>query len=347
LRQWQEGIMTPRDPKGRSRLLVVLDETSPEQHSQASGVVSRALGRARLDGEAMLLLQVCYEGSLNHAAFASRREIEAARNAVIDAETAKMEELQSRLAAELDIPVDYDVTWNRDRRAAILSAEQSWGADIIFKAKGERSYILGLFSNTDWDLLRESPVPVWFVANSGDCSPENGVVAAVDPVGDEPDSDQHFMLDDAVFEHAKRISDLYGAPLHVVHAYQLPRGVAAFQGYTPIYPAGTLAGATPVTSTPQMDQATREARDAMARRHGEAIQMFVDQHGIPLDDLLVLEGPPPEVICSVAYRKGAGVVVMGAGDKGRWERLMGHVSAEPSLADAPCDVLIVPAGRNA
>jgi universal stress protein E len=338
--------MAPRDPRAKSRLVAVLDNTSPEQHAPTDPVVRRAVAHARLDGEALLLLQVCYESSLSHGAFASRREIEAARNAVIDAETQKMIDLQARLGDELDVPVDYDVTWSRDRCAAILSAAHSWGAHIVFKGKGERSYILGLFSNTDWDLLRESPVPVWFVAPAGDCMPEQGVVAAVDPVGDAPDSDQHFQLDEAVFEHAKRTSDLYGAPLHVVHAYQLPRGVAAYQGYAPIYPAGTLAGATPVASTPQLDEASRKARDAMARRHGEAIQMFVDQHGIPLDDLLVLEGPTPEVICSVAHRKGAGLVVMGAGDKGRWERLLGHVSAEPSLAEAPCDVLIVPAPRR-
>lgn len=337
--------MTPREPKARSRLLVVLDETSPEQHSTASGVVRRARDRARLDGEAMLLLQVCYESSVTHGAFASRREIESARNAVVDAETEKMAELQAQLAEELSIPVDYDVTWNRDSCAAILSAAQSWGADIVLKDKGERSYIFGLLTNTDWELLRESPVPIWFVSHSGDRSPEDGVLAAVDPVGDAPDSDQHFMLDAAVFEHAKRTSDLYGAPLHVVHAYQLPRGVAGFEGYTPIYPAGALAGATP--ATPQMDDANRQAREAMARRHGEAIQMFVDQHGIPLDDLLVLEGPVSEVICSVAHRKGTGLVVMGAADKGRWERLLGHVSAEPALADAPCDVLVVPAGKSA
>jgi universal stress protein E len=338
--------MSPRQPKAKARVLVVLDSTSPEQHSAASGVVRRAMQRARLDGEAILLLQICYESSLNHVGFASRRELESARNAVIDAEAEKMAGLQAVLARDLEVPVDSEVSWNRDLGAAILDTAESWGADIIFKTKGSRGYVLGLFSNTDWDLLRQSPVPVWFVAPDADCDPVQGVVAAIDPVGDGPDDDQHFMLDDAVFEHAKRTSDLYRAPLHVVHAYQLPRGVAGFQGYAPIYPAGTLADVAPTVTTPQVDQAEREARDAIARRHGDAIQMFVDQHGIPLDDLLVLEGPTPEVICSVAYRKGAGLVVMGAAEKGRWERLIGHVSAEPSLAEAPCDVLIVPFGRN-
>lgn len=338
--------MTPRQPKARSRLLVVLDPTSAEQHSASSGVVRRALDRARLDGEAVLLLQICYESSLYHGAFASRREIETARNAVIDAESEKMAGLHAQLTRELKVPVDYEVAWNRDRSAAILSTADSWGADMIFKSKGTHGYVLGLFSNTDWDLLRQSPVPVWFVAPSPGCTPASGVVAAVDPVGDAPDSDQHFVLDDAVFEHAKRTSDLYGAPLHVVHAYQLPRGVAGFQGYAPIYPAGSLAGAAPAVPTPQVHQAEQEARQAIARRHGEAIRMFVDQHGIPLDDLLVIEGPTPEVICSVASRKGAGLVVMGAAEKGRWERLIGHVSAEPSLAEAPCDVLIVPLGHT-
>jgi nucleotide-binding universal stress UspA family protein len=337
--------MTPRDPKVASRLLVVLDDRSADQHSLDSAVIRRAAGRARRDGSAMLLLQICYESSLNHSAFASRREIESARNAVIDAETEKTLALQERLAEELEIPIDHEVTWSRDRCAAIVNAALSWEADIVFKQRGERSYTLGLFSNTDWDLLRESSVPIWFVAPSSGHVPEDGVVAAVDAVGDEPDSDQHFMLDDAVFEHAKRASDLYAAPLHVVHAYQLPRGIAGFQGYAPVFPVGTLGG-TPVASTSALEAADREARDALARRHGEAIQMFVDRHGIPLDDIEVLEGPTPDVIRSVATRKGAGLVVMGAADKGRWERLIGHVSAEPSLADAPCDVLIVPVGRG-
>lgn len=336
-----------REPKSSSRLLVVLDAKSPERYSEHSGVVERALGRARRDGQALLLLQICYESSLTYGAFASKHEIDAARTAIVDSEHEKMAKLQARLAGELGIPVEHQVCWSDDRCEAILGAARSWQADMIFKEKGERSYVLGLFSNTDWDLLRESPVPVWFVASGSGHSPEDGVVAAVDPVGDEPDSDQHFMLDHAVFEHAKRVSDIYAAPLSVVHAYQLPRGVLGLQGYVPIYPAGSLAGGAPAAATPQIAQANREASEALARRHGEAIQMFVDQHGIPVDDLEVLEGPTPEVIRRVAQRVGAGLVVMGAADKGRWQRLLGHVSAEPSLADAPCDVLIVPAGKVA
>ncbi|MFU8815000.1 MAG: universal stress protein, partial [Pseudomonadales bacterium] len=276
------------EPKSRSRLLVVLDAKSPERYSEHSGVVQRALSRACRDGAAMLLLQICYESSLTYGAFASRHEIDTARTAIIDSENAKMAELQAHLESESGLPVEHQVCWESDRCAAILRAAKSWQADIIFKEKGERSYVLGLFSNTDWDLLRESPVPVWFVASGSGRGPENGVVAAVDPLGDDPDSEQHFMLDHAVFEHAKLVSDLYEAPLSVVHAYHLPRGVMGFQGYAPIYPAGTLAGASPVATTPQMEQANQEAREALARRHGEAIQTFVDQHGIPLDDLEVL-----------------------------------------------------------
>lgn len=334
----------PRDDSG-ARILVVLDPASPDRHTEHSPVVARAVSRARRDGAALRLLEICYESSLTYGAFATRLEVETARNEVLDAATEKVVALQGRLARQLDVPVEYGVCWNHDRCAAILHETAAWGAEVVFKPKRDRSFILGLFGNVDWDLLRETSVPVWFVDPETDRAPEHGVVAAVDPVGDEPEAEEHFALDDAVFDHAKHLSDIYGAPLHVVHAYQIPRGITGFQGYAPIYPAGTLAGAAPVSPTPQMIEANREARDAVARRHGEAIQTFVDEHGIPLDDIEVVEGPTPDVIRAVAERKGAGLVVMGAGSKGRWQRLLGHVSAEPSLADAPCDVLVIPSAR--
>lgn len=326
------------------RVLVVLDGTSPDRYDPDNAVVRRAADFAGRAGSALMLLQVCYESSLTYGSFASRREIDAARNTVLDTETRKIKELQGALASRLSLPVDYRVLWNHDRCESILEQARDWGADVIFKEKGDRNFVLGLFSTTDWDLLRNAPAQVWFVSPDNPRSPQAGVVAAVDPLGDQPDSEEHFQLDDTVFQHAKLLADVYAGPLGVVHAYQLPRGVVGLQGYAPLYP-GVAAAATSAASA-EMAEVDRETRDAIARRHGEAIQTFVDEHGIPLDELVVREGPAPDVIRDVAESREAGLVVMGAGDKGRWQRLLGHVSAEPALADAPCDVLVVHSGTG-
>ncbi|MFW6092831.1 MAG: universal stress protein [Pseudomonadota bacterium] len=329
-------------PTGK-RLLVVLDASSPERYSPDHPVVRRAVGYARHDGQALMLLQVCYESSLTYGAFATRRELRSARSTVLEVASQKLAELRSALVGELDVPVEHDACWDADRAGAIVRKARSWNADVVLKTKRERSYVLGLFSSTDWELLRESPAPVWFVAPECRRGPEAGIVAAVDAVGDEPESDEHFALDESVFAVAQSISHFYGAPLLLVHAYQAPTHVPGFQGYAPVYPAAAAPGAAAAeaAASPALQHAREEAREALARRHGQAIQTFVDEHGIPLDDLEVLEGPTPDVIHQVAERHGAGLVVLGAGHKGRLQRLLGRVSAEPTLAESECDVLVV------
>jgi universal stress protein E len=208
------------------------------------------------------------------------------------------------------------------------------------KASEGHAFLLGLFSNTDWDLLRESPLPVWFVADDEAAGgPANGVIAAVDQYfPDDEDECESFQLDNEAFNTAKRLSDRYAASLYAVHAYQVPRMLPGFEGYTPM-----LGPSSAATATAADLALTCHDRAAIARRHGQVVQDFVDEHGIPVDDLIVKEGEVWQVLSEAAESRGAGLIVMGSSKKSWWDRLRGRSNAEPTLSRSSCDVLFVKA----
>ena len=137
---------------------------------------------------------------------------------------------------------------------------------------------------------------------------------------------------------AKRLSDRYAASLYAVHAYQVPRMLPGFEGYTPMLGPST---ATPAAAA---DLALScHDRAEIARRHGQVVQDFVDEHGIPVDDLIVKEGEVWQVLSEAAESRGAGLIVMGSSKKSWWDRLRGRSNAEPTLSRSSCDVLFVKA----
>ena len=200
------------------------------------------------------------------------------------------------------------------------------------KTSRDEHYVLGLFSNTDWDLLRQADRPVWLT--SGKHDPSHGVVAAIECRLDG--SAGSLELDHRVFERARRVAAAYGAPFHLVHAYELPN-TAFYAGYVPLFADAPVGGA----AASRLEAERTTERHRVARLHGAAIQRFVDEHDIVLQDVKVVEGNPPTVIKAEAELHQAGLVVMGAADKGRWDRVLGRVTAEPTLEGAPCDLLFV------
>ncbi|MFT7218888.1 MAG: hypothetical protein ACI8Z1_000500, partial [Candidatus Azotimanducaceae bacterium] len=47
----------------------------------------------------------------------------------------------------------------------LLSVIESEAPDIVFMDSEHHNFFVGLFSNLEWELIRQSPVPVWFVHN--------------------------------------------------------------------------------------------------------------------------------------------------------------------------------------
>lgn len=318
-------------------ILVVLE---PDQTgwSLDNPLIVRAADLAKRHEASLLLLHVAYESSLGFGTFATRKEVEEGRLRILSDYGACQARLQQAIEQVHKLPVATETLWGPDASDSILRRAKARRADLIIKMSGKHSYFFGLLSNTDWDLLRGSEVPVWFVAPEGSRTPASGIIAAVDQSYQEEDVAEEFRLDEAAFDTAKTLSDRYASPLYAVHAFRLPRILPGFEGHVPS--AGAAVAGSPSAVDPEADA---RARKDIAREHSRFVQDFVDQQGIPVDDLVLNEGPVDHVLSQVADAKEAGLIVMGSSSKTWWDHLLGRASAEPTLASAACDVLFVKA----
>lgn len=113
-----------------------------------------------------------------------------------------------------------------------------------------------------------------------------------------------------------------GAPIEVVHAWQLPVGSwgATLLGQAR-FPWSTVRDAVLASARTQADK--------LAAEHG---------HNLHVE---LVQGPPAQVITETAERGGHDLIVVGAhGNRGFRRLLLGSV-AESTVGHAPCSVLVV------
>lgn len=99
----------------------------------------------------------------------------------------------------------------------IIRHALSVNADLIVQSSVPDSGDHGVFTSSDWHLMRKSPVPVWIV-KGGNIEPAN-IVVAIDLLSEETGS--------AVFNRqllglATTVADAFAAPLDVYSAWHLP-----------------------------------------------------------------------------------------------------------------------------
>jgi nucleotide-binding universal stress UspA family protein len=128
---------------------------------------------------------------------------------------------------------------------------------------------------------------------------------------------------DAALEHAIDFAKMFGARIHLLHAYYIVPQAAAPLGYS--FPAGLI------------DDVRQDAQ-----RRIEALREKVKARGIEASAEVTGE-PPSLAIVAAAERPKADLIAMGTrGLSGIKHVLMGSV-AERTLRHAPCPVLTVKA----
>jgi universal stress protein A len=132
----------------------------------------------------------------------------------------------------------------------------------------------------------------------------------------------------AAFGVAEQLAGLAGGRIHLVHAVE-----------TPVLHAVTPSG--------PLDLALPDVVVAGALL--EAEKLLLELAGASRSDVRVhvVEGVPPEIICGIAERLPADLIVMAThGREGLAHLLLGSV-AERTLRCAPCPVLVVPSRSEA
>lgn len=175
-------------------------------------------------------------------------------------------------------------------------------------------------SNTDWDLIRKCPCPVW-LSKSSRALIQGPVLAALDPLHAHAKPAQ---LDAVILEHALGIAR--GKPGRVLacHAYTLP-APPVIDGAVDAYWIGMSAA--------EIDQYEKTLQRELRR--------LTDKYRIPSANRLIVRGDPVFALPRLAKQRRAAAVVMGAVSRSAVKRLfIGH-TAERVLDTLGCDVVIV------
>lgn len=321
-----------------SKALVLLKSSHRSASVANETLLRRATEFALTTGNAIELVHIVYDSSLESSIFLSSDELAAAHKQVIAEETEWVARLTDELAAT-GVEVSHDVRWDAPRVDALLRKVVESEPGLIMKEARDETFVLGLISNLDWELIRKSPVSVWFV--QGPFDPSRGVVVGIDYCSDKQDDDQatRSALDYDVFRCAREVAEAFGGSITLVHSYQLPRGISGLHAYAPIF--GNSAPTLSFAAADELMHERDKQRQRVAEQHGKSISSFAAYFNHDAREVVVKEGPPARVMAEVAEDRGAGLIVMGATDLSVWERIFGQPDAEPALSQAECDLMVV------
>lgn len=299
-----------------SKILVVIDPTE-----QAQPALARAARVAEAYGAELHLLVCYYNEYLSGDRLFDSPSLEKARAEVIAAQEKYLEELAQPLR-DSGIAVSTAAAWDHPLYAGVARHACDCKANLVFKDTHHHSAIARAFlSNTDWNLIRTCPVPLWLV-KPRDLSGTPRFVAAIDPMNQH---DKPAALDDEIIQLGKALAAKTGGELHAFHSYD-PRiavATATANAYIPV-------------SLP-FDEIEQHMHDDHLKRFGE-ITSF---HGIQDERAHLVAGLTHEELPAIATSLEADVVVMGAVARNRWKRLFIGATAERTLEHLPCDLLIV------
>ena len=299
-----------------SKILAVIDPTVKEQPG-----MHRAAWLAKKTGAELELLICYYNEYLSGDRLFDSPSLEKARSEVISNHSRHLEELAEPLRAQ-GIVVTTSAGWDHPLYEGIVRHAVSSGADLVVKDTHHHSAVArALLTNTDWNLIRTCPAPLWLV-KPVDVADHPVFVAAIDPMNEH---DKPAALDDDILQTSKFIADKVGGHVHAFHSYD-PRiavATATANAYIPV-------------SLP-----FDEIEQQMHEDHQKRFHEITSFHGIDDDKSHLVAGLTHEELPIVADELKATAVVMGAVSRNRWKRLFIGATAERTLEYLSCDLLII------
>lgn len=218
-----------------------------------------------------------------------------------------LHDIKASVAVELDYPV-YDAIV---RRARLI------GADLIVAERHRGSRAAGLLRLTDWELLRQSPVPVLLVRRARPYHRPN-ILAAVDPAHAHSKPAQ---LDTEILSAGQLLSESLRGRLHAVHAH-------------PRMTVNSAAHPVAATVTTNLDRIASSFARARFRE-------LLNGTTVPTTRRYFLGGSPTAAISAIAQKTRADIVVLGALSRSGLKRLFIGNTAEELFDKLTCDLLIV------
>jgi universal stress protein E len=230
----------------------------------------------------------------------------------------RLETIASKLRRE-GLQVSASATWDFPVYEAIVRRAVRDKADLIVAERHAKPHIVpGLLRLTDWELLRNSPVPVLLVKTTTPYR-QPVILAAVDP---EDALGKPKSLDGEILDIAKSLSKGLRGPLHAVHAY---------------VPIPTQ----PPTRQLLSEEAINKLASQRKRDVSRSMQRCVRRVRIPKTRYHLVPRHPIDAIEQTAGKTHSSIVVMGAVSRSGIKRFFFGNTAEALLDSLTCDMLIV------
>lgn len=177
------------------------------------------------------------------------------------------------------------------------------------------------FSDIDWRLIRKLRYPLWF-AKPKAFADDAKIIAAVDPTHG---NDKPATLDSEIIRYARKVSELTGSRLELIHTYQRIEELGAMATW-----------AVKPTKLP-----IDELDERIQAEHRELLEKLAKTHGIDADAVHQLPGRPNEILPVFTRTHGAGLLVMGAISRASVKRRFVGNTAQRTLDHVDCDVLVI------
>jgi universal stress protein E len=299
-----------------SKVLAVVDPTATDQPA-----VGRAAWLAKHSGAELELLVCYYNEYLSGDRLFDSPSLEKARLEVLQSHEKQLEKFAEPIRAG-GVVVKTSAIWDHPLYEGIVRHAAVSGSDIVVKDTHHHSAVTrALLTNTDWNLIRTCPLPLWLVKPQ-DIAATPVFVAAIDPMHQH---DKPAALDDEILHVGKAVSRQVHGDLHAFHSYD-PRiavATATANAYIPV-------------SLP-FDEIEQQMHEDHQKRFSEITEF----HKLDADKAHLVAGLTHEELPLIAARLKADVVVMGAVARNRWKRLFIGATAERTLEHLPCDLLII------
>lgn len=298
------------------RILVAIKDPDHAPRAQ----LKKAAALARASGAALEIFHAVAQAEIDDEV--RGRDFLQTTAELIDALNAHALRRLQRLASSSlleGLRVEVTPSWDFPPHEAVIRRAISTGADLIVAAAQSQQFAGRLvLANTDWELIRHSPLPVLVVKSARDYS-KPAVIAAIDPFHARAKPTR---LDSRIFAAAAAMSRLLKGATHSFHAY-MPL-VSMAPG-----PSGMPLMLPPELEDIHGEQVEKSFRRACERAHIPPARRHLNM-GLVGDEL-----------GSVVKRVNAGIVVMGAVSRSGLRRVFIGNTAERILDDLTCDVLVV------
>lgn len=293
-------------------LLVVIDPTKQKQPA-----LERAAWLARQSGAALELLVCEYHATLEGSSLFNPNSREKAREQLLQERLTWLESLAQPLR-EQGLQVQTCARWGKPLHELVLARAAELKPDMLFKAAGDHGVLRRLFlSNSCWQLIRHTHVPLWLV-HHGAFGSYRRLCAAIDPLHS---IDKPATLDHRLLCAAQELGKLLNLEPHCLHCF------------APL-PPSMLFDAQLVAEYP-------EYLKSAAEQHHLAFDQLLTQYPQIRPYSHLLEGYPEEAIAHFVRSESIDLLLMGAVSRSHLDTALIGNTAERILEEVDCDLLVL------